>query len=177
MEGKRFVAPIMPHVFNRTAGERDVGVCGPGNCRQVSFRLASKTVRYGFKVNGKFAGTGQADTCGRDLDKDDPGLSWDVPEFELRVDLSKLLLPPFVSIDPRFYGIGARDQVQKSCAVSSHNLDSLLVSGVRGHLQETPRKSKSEMCHGGIRSWPMNVRVDLGVLAWRLDDAKERGER
>ena len=171
------MALIVPQVLDGAARERDVGVCGPGNCRQMPPCLASETVGYRFEVNGEFASAGKANTCGRDADEDDPGLSRDVHEFELWVNLSKLLFPLFVSVDPHFDGIGARDQVQKCCAMSRHNLDSLLVSGVRGHLQETSRKSKSEMCHGGIRSWPVDVGVDLGVLARRHDNTKERGKR
>ena len=109
MEGKRFVALIMPHMFNRTAGERDVGVCGPGDRRQVPSCLASETVRNGLKVNGEFAGAGKANASRRNAGEDNPGFSRDIPELELWVNLGKLLFCLFISVDPHFDGIGASD--------------------------------------------------------------------
>ena len=61
--------------------------------------------------------------------------------------------------------------------MSRHNLDSLLVSSVRGQLQEALSESKREVRHGGVSGRPVDVRVDFGILAWWHYDTEEWRER
>ena len=96
---------------NRSTGQRDVGVCGSGDRREMSAAFARETVGNRLNVNAERVVSRQTHCCGRYFDKDHPRLRLHLTVFDRRIDLMVSLFPVLIAVDPTFQGVETTDAV------------------------------------------------------------------